>query len=134
MDTDLRAHVPFRVELEELDVPAPGTHLEQVVAAKPGLVIARHDNNGRFDSADDLGEGSGHCLLRIEITAGGGAPRVGPLARNPVVVGRVPADEGLPDVVVGEVAVLVVRRVEIREIDRTDRRHGLPSVSTDGAT
>ena len=48
--------------------------------------------------------------------------RVDALARDAVVLGRVPRDERLPHVVVREVAVLVVRRVEVREVERAERR------------
>ena len=42
---------------------------------------------------------------------------VGALARDPVVVGRVPPHERLPHVVVAEVGVLVVGRVDVRQVD-----------------
>ena len=52
--------------------------------------------------------------------------RVDPLAGDAVVLGCVPANQRLPDVVVREVAMLVVRRVEIGQInmrDDVDERH-----------
>ena len=67
-------------------------------------------------------QGGGHGRLRVEVAARGGVLRVDALAGDPVVGRRVPADQGLPDVVVREVAVLVVGRVEVGEVDRPDRR------------
>ena len=60
-----------------------------------------------------------------------GSRAVDALARDAVVLGRVPRDQRLPDVVVREVAVLVVGRVEVREIERPERARRLARVAPD---
>ena len=53
------------------------------------------------------------------------------LARDPVVIGLVPCDEGLPYVVVPLVAVLVVRRVQVREVEPPETARELACVASD---
>ena len=56
-------------------------------------------------------------------------------AGDPVVLGLVPAHQRLPHVVVREVAMLVVRRVEVHQVDRAeqlDRADGVPSHGVPG--
>ena len=67
---------------------------------------------------------SGISRLRLNGALRRVVPGVGALARDAVVLGLVPRDQRLPHVVVREVAVLVVRRVEVREVEATRARSG----------
>ena len=63
-----------------------------------------------------------HATPTIEDALRVRVARVDPLAGHAVVLGRIPRDERLPHVVVGEVAVLVVGRVEVGEVEGPERR------------
>ena len=73
-------------------------------------------------------ERAGHLALGVEHALGRRIARVDPLARNAVVLRRIPRHERLPDVVVGEVPVLVVRRVKVGEVELAQRPDDLDRV------
>ncbi len=64
-----------------------------------------------------------NTLLRVVLAC------VDALARDAVVLGSIPRDERFPDVVVREVAVLVVRRIDVREVEGTEAAHQLARVA-----
>ena len=116
VDADLRTHVAARVEVQHLHVPVDRAPLAELVDADPRLVVVRHHDDTRPHLGDHAAEGLGHRPPLVEQALGLVGARVDPLAGNAVVLGRVPGHQRLPDVVVREVAVLVVRRVEVREV------------------
>jgi hypothetical protein len=94
----------------------------ELVGVVETLVRDRHEHPGRTQGSDQRGERGGRLPLRVEgaVTL----PAVDPLASDAVALGRIPADERFPDVIVGKERVLVVRRVEIDEVDVEGRREG----------
>ena len=118
VDADLRAHVAARVEAA---APRRGRAPRTCRAARRALT---HDSS-LYDSTttrartsrDHPRERVGHLAPAVERALGRGVARVDALARHAVVLGRVPRHQRLPHVVVREVAVLVVRRVEVGEVD-----------------
>ena len=115
VDPDLRADVALRVDVDPADVPTPGKELGDLVRIVEPLVRDRDEQPRRPERREQLGEGRGRAALGVV-----GAPplaAVDALVGDAVALGRIPADEGLPDVVVGEERVLVVRRVDVDEVD-----------------
>jgi len=120
---DARAVVAGRVEGEDLDrPPALPAHGHQVLERDEALVGEGQDQDLGPDPGDEPGQGPGHLATAVEHALGGLVAGVDPLAGDAVVLRGVPAHEGLPHVVVGEVAVLVVGRVEVGQV------HGLQLV------
>ncbi len=134
VDPDLRAHVAAGVERQHLDVAVHRAHVAQLVGVDPRLVVVRHHHDAGLHRGDDAAERVGHQPTPVEHALGGVVARVDALARHAVVLGRVPRDQRLPHVVVGEVAVLVVRRVEVREVALGQRRRHVERVAAARAT
>ena len=86
-----------------------------------------HDTTSRSASSvvDHLVQRVGHRAPRVEDRARRRVTKVVALARDAVVRRRIPRDQRLPHVVVGRVAVLVVGRIEVGEVEvlPTRRRH-----------
>ena len=118
VDADLRADVAARVEARApRRARAPSTS-RAARRRDPRLVVVRDDHDARPHVGDHLPQRVGHRPPLVEHALGRVVARVDALARHAVVLGRVPRDQRLPHVVVGEVAVLVVRRVEVGEVAR----------------
>ena len=120
VDPDLGSDVALRVDVDPPDIaelPEQAAELTDVVET---LVRDRDEEPAGRERREQLCEGRRGGPLGVV----GAAPltAVDPLHRHPVGVGGIPADERFPDVVVGEERVLVVRRVDIDEVDVELRR------------
>ncbi len=130
VDADLRTDVTASVDVDPRDRPAPREQSLEIVRAMETLVARRDDQPRGAQATDQLGQGCRGGALRVVRAAGGAA--VDALVCDAVTRGRVPANERLPEVVVREVGVLVVGRVDVDEIDieaparARSRRAGLP--------
>ena len=102
-----------------------------LVGADPRLVVVRHHDDLGLRPPDDVRQRRRHLPPPVEHRLGRLVPAVDALAGDAVVLGCVPTDQSLPDVVVGEVPVLVVGRVEVGEIDVWQDVDGLPDVAED---
>ncbi len=131
VDADLRAHVATGVEREHLDVPVDRAHVAQLLGLDPRFVVVRHDDHARLHRRDHPPERIRHQSTPVEHALGRVVARVDALARDPVVLGGVPRDQRLPHVVVGEVPVLVVRRIEVGEVARRQRGGHVERVAAD---
>ena len=120
VDADLGADVAARVEGEGDHVAVHRAHLAQLVERDPCLVVVRHDHDVGVDGGDRSAQRIRHLALAVEHALGRVVAGVEPLAGDPVVLGPVPRHDRLPHVVVGEVPVLVVGRVEVGEVDVTE--------------
>jgi len=134
VDPDLRAHVPFRVVGEGLHRTARATHLDELVEADPGLVVVGDHHHLRVDALDAGAERVGHRPPAVEDARAVAVGELGALARDAVVRRRVPRDDRLPHVVVRLVAVLVVRRVQVGEIEVAELREQRDRVTPDRGT
>ena len=113
--------------------PRSGAHLAQLVERHPRLVVVRHDHDVGVDRGDRAAQRVRHLALAVEHALGRIVAGVDALAGHAVVLRLVPRHERLPHVVVGEVAVLVVRRVEVGEVDMADRCRRVASASPSSA-
>ena len=95
------------------------------------FVVVRHDHDTRADVADHTLERGRHLALDVEHALGRRIAGVDPLARDAVVRGGVPRHERLPHVVVREVPVLVVRRVEVGEVELAEGARHVDRVGAD---
>ena len=130
VDPDLRPDVPLRVEREHDHLAERATDLQQLVQAQPGLVVVRQHHDVGLQAGHRGCQRTGHLPLPVEHALGGLVAAVDALAGHPVVLRRVPGHQGLPDVVVREVPVLVVGRVQVGEVEGAQRRgqgHGVAS-------
>ena len=130
-DPDLRPHVALRVESERNNVAVCGTHVAQVLEFNPGLVVVGDDEDLRVNRLDGVAESIGHLALLVEDALGRLITAIDALARNAIVLGRVPVHESFEDVVVREVAVLVVWRIKVRQIHVVDSGSDLRGVPAD---
>ena len=103
--------------------------LDELVEAQPRLVVVGDDHDLGPDELDEAAQRPRHLGAGVEDALGGRVAAVEPLAGDPVVLGSVPGDQGLPDVVVGEVPVLVVGRVEVREVHLVEQLDELAGVA-----
>ncbi len=115
VDPDLSAHVALRVDVDPADVADLREDRLELCSVVETLVGDRDEQPRRHERGDEAGQSRRSAPARVV----GASPlsTVQPLVGDAVALGRVPADDGLPDVVVGEVGVLVVRRVDVDEID-----------------
>ena len=118
VDTDLGAHVAFGVEGQDAHVPAGAAHVDQFSQGDPRLVVVGDHCDPRGYLGDHLAQGGGHLALLVEDALCGVVAAVDALAGDAVVSGSVPGDQRLPYVIVGEIPMLVVRRVDVRQVDR----------------
>ena len=132
VDADLRPHVALGVERQRVHVATHGAPRRELIERDPGLVVVRQHQHAGPHPADGLPQGLGHLSPAIERALVGRVARVDPLARLPVVVGVVPGHQRLPDVVVGEVAVLVVGRVEVGQVELAQRLDHFGRIGPDG--
>ena len=114
VDPDLRADVATIVDLDHLRLAPGPQERQELVAGEEPLVVERDDDGGRVDRREELREGLAAATLRVEGALALAA--VDPLARDPVGLGVIPADQGLPDMVVAEVRVLIVGRVDVDDV------------------
>ena len=99
-------------------------------SADPRLVVVRHARRlAPARRAITWRERVGHRPPAVEHALGRVVAGVDALAGHAVVLGRVPRHQRLPHVVVGEVAVLVVRRVEVGEVARRRASRATSSAS-----
>ena len=98
--------------------PRPGHIVGQLVEADPRFVV-EYDTTSTLgvDALDARPQRVGHRAAAVEDARGRRVAQLVALARDAVVLGRVPRDERLPHVVVRVVAVLVVGRVEVGEVE-----------------
>ena len=129
VSADLRADVALRVEGEHLDRPVRPTHVDELVELDPRLVVVRDDHDPRVDGVDARLERDGHLAPPVERAGTGAVAQLEPLARDAVGLGLVPRHEGFPHVIVRLVAVLVVRRIEVGEVERSERGRELDGIA-----
>ena len=95
-------------------VPQPGQHRQHAFLPDVALVVERHQHGRRAGRLQHRGERRLDVALAVERAAARLA--VDAFARDAVDLRPVPAHQRLPDVVVAEVVVLVVRRVEVEHV------------------
>ena len=122
MDADLGSDIALRVEGEHLDCAARPAHVDELVERDPGLVVVRHRHHPGVDPVDARREGERHLAPTVELARSRPIGQFVSLARDAVVLGFVPRHERLPHVVVGLVAMLVVGRIQIGEVERAQHR------------
>ena len=115
-DADLRAHVALERDRHRAHVPALGQQRDEVAEVVEPLVGAREHEPRAREPLDDPRQRVRGLAPPVERALR--RPAVDALAGDAVVLGRVPADQRLPHVVVREVGVLVVRRVEVGALAR----------------
>ena len=125
MDADSRPHVPVLFKGQHPHVGAPSrlpfpTQVLEFVAIQPRLVVVGQHHHLGVHTSHHLGQRRRHLPFAVE-HAGRFITHFGPLARHPVVLGGIPCHEGLPHVVIRRVAVSVVGRVQIGEVERPQR-------------
>ena len=129
VDPDLRPDVAPVRDLDHLGLAPGREELDQLLAVEEALVVEGDDQGRRPDGAEEPRERLPAAAPRVEGALALAA--VDPLAGAAVGLGLVPADQGLPDVVVAEVLVLVVGRVDVGDV-APQRARGLGRVELVG--
>ena len=102
----------------------------QVVEAHPGLVVIGQNQNSGVHLFDYLSQCGGHRSLRVERTRRCRIPAFDALLGYPVMLRVIPGHDGLPHVVVGQIPMLVVRRVQVGQVERAKRTGHLEGVAS----
>ena len=118
VDADARADVARHVDRQGRHVPALASSSATWAGSWKPSSLTEQDHPGRGQRADERLERVPRRRGAVEGAAGRAA--VDPLARHAVGLGAVAADDGLPHVVVREVGVLVVGRVEVGRVDAVE--------------
>ena len=131
VDPDLRTDVSLGVEGEHPHLPPLRAELEQLLEGHPRLVVVGEHEQTGVDLSEERGQRGDERAARVERAAGRRVATVIPFAGDAVVAGRIPRDQGLPGVVVAVVGMLVVRWVEIREVDGREPGRGGAGIGPD---
>jgi len=115
VDPDLGTDVPLRLDRDPPDVTTLCQQRLDVTRIVEALVVEGEHQPRRTQVAQQLGESSGR--LPAGVVTALSIAAVDPLARDAVLLWRVPADERFPHVVVGEVGMIVVGRIDVHEVD-----------------
>ena len=129
MDADLRPDVTASAGRHSHHL-APHV-LEQAgdsVEGEVSLIIERHDEVGRGKRAQERLEGDPCAPPGVVVALH--VATIEALAGDAVGLRGVVADERLPDVVVGEIRMLVVRRIDVGDVDGREAGRELVGVGT----
>jgi len=114
VDPDASTHVAWVVVLDASDLAPCREYGLHSLAGEEALVVAGNHEDLRTHGSDQLGKRV--VVLRLAVEGALALPTVGALLGDAVDGGSVPPHERLPNVIVAEVGVLVVGRIDVGDV------------------